>query len=140
MNGAVTAPAPSCCSNSAARAMATAGAVMSAPRSKRIDASVRSPSLRLVARTDCGLNHAASNTMRVVARRDFGVAAAHHAANRLGPFGVGNHEHVVGETCAPGCPGCVIRSPARARRTTIAGPARRAWSNACIGWPSSSST
>ena len=106
--------------------MATTGAVRSAPRSKRIDASVRSPSLRLVARTDCGLNHAASNTMRVVADETSESRAAHHAADRLGPFGVGNHQHVVGERAR-----LVVQRAASARRsargrTTIAGPARRA--------------
>ena len=47
--------------------MARGGAVISIPRSKRIDASVLCPSFLLVARIDPGLKYAASNAICVVA-------------------------------------------------------------------------
>ena len=46
--------------------MARTGALMSAPRSNLVDASVFSPNRLLVARTDAGSNHALSIAMCVV--------------------------------------------------------------------------
>ena len=55
-------------------ASATTGALMSAPRSKRDDASVFRPSRLLVRRTDAGLKYALSKATRRRRRRDFGAA------------------------------------------------------------------
>ena len=69
-------------------------AVRSAPRSNRYDASVRSPSRLLVARTDCGLNHAAleDDARRGVATSDSAPPMTPPIA--CGAFGVGNDQHV----------------------------------------------
>ena len=63
--------APSARSRAAAR---STGALMSAPRSKRDDASVFRPSRLLVRRTDAGLKYALSNATVFVVARHFGTA------------------------------------------------------------------
>ena len=105
-----------------ARAIARGGAVESMPRSKRVDASVLSPSALLVARIDAGLNHAASNTICVVRVGDFRIRAAHHAADGFGAFGVGDHQHVRPSASRFLPSSVVIVSPAFARRTSITPP------------------
>ena len=67
---------------------------MSAPRSKRDDASVFRPSRLLVCRTDAGLKYALSNATVCVRGGDLRVRAAHHAGDRLRPVRVGDDEHV----------------------------------------------
>ena len=60
-------PAPTWSMSAAIRCNATTGALMSAPRSNRDEASVFRPSRLLVRRTDDGLKYALSNaTIRVV--------------------------------------------------------------------------
>jgi hypothetical protein len=83
--------------HAAARAMPAGGALMSAPRSKRDDASVLSPSRLLVRRTDAGWKYALSSAIRVVRGADLGVLSAHDAADRQRPRLVGDHEHVAVE-------------------------------------------
>ena len=85
------------------------------------------------------LNHAPRTRSAGWSRRYFRIRAAHHAGYRRRALGIGDDQHVRVERRA--FPSSVVSvSPARARRTTIAGPANRARSKACIGWPSSSST
>ena len=67
-------PAPICSKSAAARAIPAGGASMSAPRSKRIDASVFSPSRLLVRRTDGRLEVRALERDARRRRADFGVA------------------------------------------------------------------
>ncbi len=62
-----TRPAPMRCISSIARCRATTGALTSAPRSNRDEASVFSPSRLLVRRTDAGLKYALSNATTLVA-------------------------------------------------------------------------
>ncbi len=67
---------------------------MSAPRSKRDEASVFKPSRLLVRRTDCRREVSAFERHARGRRRDLGRAAAHDAGDRLRASGVGDHEHV----------------------------------------------
>ena len=59
-------PAPICSISAIARSMATTCALMSAPRSKRVDASVLRPRRLLVRRTEAGLKYALSSAIVVV--------------------------------------------------------------------------
>ena len=66
-------PAPICCEQRSARARCRAAAAsMSAPRSKRDDASVFRPSRLLVRRTDAGSKYALSSTIVAWSRRYLG--------------------------------------------------------------------
>ena len=67
---------------------------MSAPRSKRAEASVFRPSRLLVRRTDAGLKYALSNATVRVVRRHFRRRAAHDAGDRLRRRRVGDDQHV----------------------------------------------
>ena len=62
--------------------MAVTGSRGSVPRSKRMLASVFSPSALLVRRTDCGVEIRALEDDRLVVGGDLGVAAAHDAGDR----------------------------------------------------------
>ena len=70
---------------------------MSAPRSKRNDASVDSASRLLVRRTETGSNQALSNAARAVPGADLGIGAAHDPGHRLRPRAVGDDQHVAVE-------------------------------------------
>ena len=103
-------------SSAIARCSATTGALMSAPRSKRADASVFRPSRLLVRRTDAGLKYALSNTTRRRRRRDLRVGAAHHAGDRL---------RAVARRRSPACPASSVALDAVERRDASR-PASRA--------------
>ena len=70
------------------------GALMSAPRSKRDDASVFRPSRLLVRRTDAGLKYALSSTIAVVAADTSESAPPITPAIALRAIAVGDHQHV----------------------------------------------
>ena len=133
-------PAPIWSSSAAIRCSATTGALMSAPRSKRDEASVFRPSRLLVRRTDAGLKYALSNATILVAADTSASRAAHDAGDRLRAVAVGDHEHLGVELAFDAVERRDASRPACARRTRISGPASFSRSNACIGWPSSMST
>ena len=70
------------------------GASMSAPRSKRNEASVDSANRLLVRRTETGSNHALSKATRVVPAVTSESAPPMTPAHRLWPGAVGDDEHV----------------------------------------------
>ena len=80
--------------SASARWSATTGALMSAPRSNRDEASVFRPSRLLVRRTEAGLKYALSNATVRVAAETSDRRAAHHAGDRLRRVAVGDDQHV----------------------------------------------
>ncbi len=112
---------------------------MSAPRSKRDDASVLRPSRLLVRRTDAGLKYALSNTtVRVVGEISDALPpmtpATACARSRSAMTSIS-------ASSVRATPSSVVsRSPAVARRIRSAPPARVSRSKAWSGWPSSNST
>ena len=105
--------------------MPAGGALTSPPRSKRMDASVFSPSRLLVRRTDAGWKYALSRTIRVVPSWISESPSAHHAGDRRGPFGVGDDEHVRIERALDAVQRRAASRPRRARRITSAPPRSR---------------
>ena len=94
MTGATRRPAPIWSRSAAIRCSATTGALMSAPRSNRDEASVFRPRRLLVRRTDAGLKYALSNATVVVVAETSAARAAHDAGDRLRAVAVGDHQHV----------------------------------------------
>jgi hypothetical protein len=132
-------PAPISFSRWRARIRAHGGAAMSAPRSKRAEASVFRPSRRLAVRTMEGRNQALSSATVVV------VAVTSDVAPPITPaMATGRSRSAITRVVSSSvrfCPSSVVSpSPERARRTLISGPASFATSKACIGCPISSMT
>ena len=119
--------------------MATAGSAGSTPRSNRVLASVFRPNVLLVRRTEVGLKQALSSTTDRVEADTSESAPPITPATATGA--AASAITSISGVSARSWPSSVrIFSPGAAVRTRMAGPTSRVRSNACIGWPSSSST
>ena len=133
-----TRPAPIFAARCARRSSASGPAAMSAPRSKRCDASVCMPSARAARRMASGSHQAASSATSAVASWISLEAPPMMPASAS----AGSPPLPAITPTRPGSvrswPSSVVSvSPSRDQRTTSASPGTRARSKAWLGWPSS---
>jgi hypothetical protein len=115
-----------------ARCSAKTGALTSAPRSNRADASVFNPSPLLVRRTEAGLKQALSNTT-VRVDDDTSEAAPPMTPATAWARSRSAMTSISGSSFRSTPSSVLIVSPFAARRTRISDPPSVARSNACMG-------
>ena len=134
-----TSPPVSLVIRRAARSSACTGASQSAPRSKRVAASVKIPSRDRASRTRDGAKYALSSRMSVVSADTWEWAPPITPASAWGR--VPSAMTSISSSSRHWVPSSISKvSPARARRTTMRRWSSACRSKACRGCPNSSST